>query len=238
MAVVPMDKDPRNAPPNDYTRPRTKEEIQRSRNAGKPAPASKDNKKKPGAKQKELTFGETLVANVKSIDKKQVKKHLIFDWFLPELIDQIVGFLKQAFYGDDDTPSTRSNARGSKYTAYGSRYRSGGSRSPQPRSRDDRRTREIRQNFKHITITIGEDDEPFENRLDKANRVISDLLEMLEDSASGFVRVKDLYSHDYVGFPTNNTMDSWGWFDLDEAYVDEDDPDGPTIYMPPAEELR
>ena len=227
MAVVPMDKDPRNAPPNDYTRPRTKEEIQKSRNAGKPAPAQND-KKKPKAKQKELTFGETLVTNIKSIDKKQVKKHLIFDWFLPELIDQIVGFLKQAFYGDDNAPAARSNSRGSKYTAYGSRYR----QRPSSSTDSGMRSREVKQNFRHIRISFGEN-------MDAACEVIDDLREMLEESDSvGCVRVKDLYSHSNVGFPTNNTMDNWGWYDLDEMYIDDSDPDDLTIVMPPARELR
>lgn len=228
MAEVPMEADNRkNAPPNDYTRPRTKEEIQRARNGGRDLDKQKPKKSgPPKAKLKEQTFGEKIVTNIKSIDKKEIKKHLIFDWFIPEFIDQVVGFLKQMFYGEDDRPASRASGRNG-YTAYGSRYRN---RRPVNVDREmrDKRDREAKQNYAHIVISFG-------SSWDDATEVMDDLREMLEESSNGYVRVKDLYSHSNVGFPTNNTMDNWGWYDLEEMYIDDSDKDDLELIMPKAE---
>lgn len=176
-------------------------------NAKKPEKEKKnDIPAKRKARVTKRTVGERIVDNFMSIDKEEIREHLIFDWLFPEIISMIESFLRSVLSNNGKpmvfTKSKRERD-GRTYTAYDAI-------SSIKRQEKDK-AMPTRQDFRRIRLTFYERDD--------AMGVRDDMMEDLAQSSGQFVTVKDLFSHPMVELPTDSTMYKWGWYDLEDAIV-------------------
>ena len=200
-------------------------DIQRATPPSKPAKTEAKPlvKKKAIVREKKRTFGDQIVDNISSIDHDQIRKRLLYDWLFPEVISTIDDLLRMIFLGDRNGGKRRRSRDG--YTHYSTTIADVDSRKKQEREDRD----PTRQNFRRIRLEFFDKDD--------AETVRDDLRERLEESESGIVGVKELYSHELVNMPTNSAMYKWGWFDLEDISIERDG-DVYVLEMPRAEVIR
>lgn len=214
MAEVDKDKLKEKFPSNNYTEIKPREEI---------AP-EETSKKKHRAKEKRKTFGERIAENFLNLDREQIRERLLFDWLFPEIISTIDDILRMIFLGDRAGGSRRGRRdrdRRSGYTSYNSIY------DEKRRDRDYDSPDPTRQNFRRIRLEFYERDD--------ADEVLDEMRESLEESDSGWVTVKELYS--LSDLPTNSAMYKWGWRDLEDCIITRQG-DNYILEMPKAEVIR
>ena len=205
-------------PSNNYTQIKPREEI-----------AKKDDKpkKKATAREQKRTLGERIADNFLNMDHEQIRDRLLFDWLFPEIIATIDDILRMIFFGDRNGGGSRRrrdrdrDSRG--YTSYNSIY------DERRRDRERDAPSPIHRNFKRIRMEFFDREE--------AEEVRDDLREAIEESSSGWVTVKELYSHENVQMPTDSTMYKWGWRDLEECPITRKG-EMYVLEMPPAEVIR
>jgi len=188
-----------------------KEEIGKALEPAKKTVPDKS-KLKSGVVDKKPTFGERIANNFMNIDYEGIKDRFLFDVLFPEMISAL-GDVLRAIFSQDGRGTVR-RKRKDGYTEYSSI--SDGSR---------RREKDItRQDFRKIKLEFYERDDAIE--------VLDDLREMLAESSSGYVYVRDLYS--LADLPTNSAMLNWVWYDLENCRVE---PNGGNyvLCLPPAE---
>lgn len=205
-------------PSNNYTQIKPREEIAK---AGDKQADDKP-KKKIRAKEQRKSFGERIADNFLNMDHEQIRDRLIFDWLFPEIISTIDDILRMIFFGDRNGGSRRGRDRDRRgYTSYNSIY------DERRRERERDAPDPTRQNFKRIRLEFYDRDD--------AEEVLDDLRESLEESSSGWVTVKELYS--LADLPTNSTMYKWGWYDLEDCRVERKG-DNYVLEMPKAEVIK
>jgi hypothetical protein len=206
-------------PSNNYTQIKPREEI-----------VKKDDKqltdgkakKKIHAKEQKRTFGERIADNFLNMDHEQIRDRLLFDWLFPEIIATIDDVLRMIFFGDRNGGGRRRRDRDSRgYTSYNSIY------DERRRDRDRDMPDPTRQNFRRIRLEFGDRED--------ADDLLDQIREALEESDSGWVTVKELYS--LAELPTNSTMYKWGWTDLEDCMVTRKG-DIYVLEMPRAEVIR
>lgn len=205
-------------PSNNYTQIKPREEV-----AQKVEKKEEKPKKKIRAKEQKKTFGERISDNFLNMDHEAIRDRLIFDWLFPEIISTVDDILRMIFFGDRNGGSSRSRRRDrdrNGYTSYNSIYDGG------KRDRDGSAD-PTRQNFRRIRLQFYERED--------AEEVLDNLRESLEESGSGWVTVKELYS--LADLPTNSTMYKWGWFDLEECRIERRGDDY-VLEMPRAEVIK
>lgn len=194
-----------------FTQIKPKEEVGKALEPAKKAVPDKS-KLKSGVVDKKPTFGERIANNFMNIDYEGIKDRFLFDVLFPEMISAL-GDVLRAIFSQDGRGTVRRKRKGD-YTEYSSI--SDGSR---------RREKDItRQDFRKIKLEFYERDDAIE--------VLDDLREMLAESSSGYVYVRDLYS--LADLPTNSAMLNWVWYDLENCRVE---PNGGNyvLCLPPAE---
>lgn len=212
MAEVDKEKLKEQFPSNNYTQIKPREEVGKGIEPAKKAVPDKS-KLKSGVVDKKPTFGERIANNFMNIDYEGIKDRFLFDVLFPEMISALGDVLRAIFSQDGRGTVRRKRGRGD-YTEYSSI--SDGSR---------RREKDItRQDFRKIKLAFYERDDAIE--------VLDDLREMLAESSSGYVYVRDLYS--LADLPTNSAMLNWVWYDLENCRVE---PNGGNyvLCLPPAE---
>ena len=212
MAEVDKEKLKEQFPSNNYTQIKPKEEVGKALEPAKKAVPEKS-KMKSGVVDKKPTFGERIANNFMNIDYEAIKDRFLFDVLFPEMISALGDVLRSIF--SQDGKGTVRRKRKDGYTEYSS-ISDGNSR---------RREKDItRQDFRKIKLEFYERDDAIE--------VLDDLREMLAESSSGYVYVRDLYS--LADLPTNSAMLNWVWYDLENCRVE---PNGGNyvLCLPPAE---
>lgn len=195
-----------------FTQIKPKEEVGKGIEPAKKTVPDKS-KLKSGVVDKKPTFGERIANNFMNIDYEGIKDRFLFDVLFPEMISALGDVLRAIFSQDGRGTVRRKRGRGD-YTEYSSI--SDGSR---------RREKDItRQDFRKIKLEFYERDDAIE--------VLDDLREMLADSSSGYVYVRDLYS--LADLPTNSAMLNWVWYDLENCRV-ESNGGNYVLCLPPAE---
>lgn len=196
--------------PNNYTSIKPMEDI---------IPKEEKPKRKVKVKAKKKRFTEQIADNFLNIDYDSIKTRLLYDWLFPEIISTIGDVLRMIFSKDGNPVRRRGGDRRGGYTPYNSI------------SDEKRKEREhsdpTRQNFRRIKLV-------FYTRED-AESIIDDLRESLQESSGGYVTVRELYS--LADMPTNWSMNSWGWYDLEDAIIERDGDDY-VLEMPKAEVIR
>lgn len=219
MAEVDKERLQEKFPSNNYTEIKPREELAKTDDKQQDiAP-----KKKHRAKEKRKTFGERIAENFLNLDHEQIRERLLFDWLFPEIIATVDDILRMIFLGDRAGSSRRGRRdRGrSGYTSYNSIY------DEKHRERDYDGPDPTRQNFKRIRLEFYDRDD--------ANEVLDEMRENLEESQSGWVTVKELYS--LSDLPTNSTMYKWGWRDLEDCIITRQGENW-VLEMPRAEVIR
>lgn len=209
-------------PSNNFTQIKPREELVKRDNKQSEAKP----KKKATAREQKMTLGERIADNFLNMDHEQIRDRLLFDWLFPEVIATIDDILRMIFFGDRNGGSRRSRDRSRDrrgYTSYNSIY------DEKQRDRDRDVSSPIHRNYKRIRIE-------FFDRAE-ADEVRDDLREAIEESSSGWVTVKELYSHENVQMPTDSTMYKWGWRDLEECPITRKG-EMYVLEMPPAEVIR
>ena len=212
MAEVDKEKLKEQFPSNNYTQIKPKEEVGKALEPAKKEVPDKS-KMKSGVVNKKPTFGERIANNFMNIDYEAIKDRFLFDVLFPEMISAL-GDVLRAIFSQDGRGTVR-RKRKDGYTEYSS-ISDGSSR---------RREKDItRQDFRKIKLEFYERDDAIE--------VLDDLREMLAESSSGYVYVRDLYS--LADLPTNSAMLNWVWYDLENCRVE---PNGGNyvLCLPPAE---
>jgi len=212
MAEVEKEKLKEQFPSNNYTQIKPREEVGKGIEPAKKTVPDKS-KLKSGVVDKKPTFGERIANNFMNIDYEGIKDRFLFDVLFPEMISALGDVLRAIF--SQDGKGTVRRRRKDGYTEYSS-ISDGSSR---------RREKDItRQDFRKIKLEFYERDDAIE--------VLDDLREMLAESSSGYVYVRDLYS--LADLPTNSAMLNWVWYDLENCRVE---PNGGNyvLWLPPAE---
>lgn len=178
--------------------------------------------------QKKKSLGSRISDTFRGDDAKGVGNYIIFEVILPAakatISDAVSQGIERLLFGEQAKSRSRSNIRGSNYTAYNRSYPG---RSTD--TRDERGNRSISNrgrsthNFSEITLA---DRGEAESVLD----ALSDLIDQF-DVAS----VADLYS--LVGITGAFTDNKWGWYDLKGADISRVR-DGYLLQLPPTEEIE
>lgn len=208
--MAEVNKDDITKPTNSLAEIRPREAIANTQNAPK----------KPKAKEaeKEETFGDRIVKNAKNIDYKRMGDDLLYDWLFPEIISKL-GDILRAIFSKDGRVVTRGSRKRGSYTSYNSIY---------DEKRGDRDRRDpTRQDFRKIRLEFYERED--------AVQVLDDLRERLEGSNVDYVTVRELYS--LADLPTNAAQLGWGWYDLEDCYIERLG-DNFVLRMPPAEVIK
>ena len=207
-------------PSNNYTEIKPREEIEKASSKQ----VEEKPKKKARAREQKRTLGERIADNFLNMDHEQIRDRLLFDWLFPEIISTIDDILRMILFGDRNGGSRRSRDRDRRgYTTYNSIY------DERRRDRERDGSSPIHRNFKRIRME-------FYDRKD-AEEVVDDLREAIEESNTGWVTVKELYSHENVQMPTDSTMYKWGWYDLEDCQITRKG-DMYVLEMPPAEVIK
>ena len=220
MAEVDNEKMSEKFPSNSYTEIKPREEVMPEK---KKKEEATEKKKKHPAKEKKRTLGERIAENFLNLDHEQIRERLLFDWLFPEIISTVDDILRMIFLGErgGSRRSRRNDDRRGRYTSYNSIY------DERRRERDSDSADPTRQNFRHIRLEFYDRDD--------ADEVLDDMRESLEESSSGWVTVKELYS--LADLPTNSTMYKWGWQDLEDCLISRRG-DNYVLEMPKAEVIR
>jgi len=185
-------------------------------------------RKKVHGREREKTFGQKIVDNVRSIDYKEFGNHLFFEWLVPEFIDSVGNFLKKIFYGDKN-PVVKSNSlmsRASKIIKYNSMY-----------NNNQAKVINIpKRNFRRIEVSFGPTDDGMSGQ-DNALEVLDQIREALATSRGDppFITVREFYG--ICDMPTDSTMNRWGWYDLENVNIVQYGEEA-VIEMPPAEVIE
>jgi hypothetical protein len=156
--------------------------------------------------QKKKTLREKFSETFMSTDGHSVTEYVIFDVLIPSVKDAISeivgGALNMMLFGDRKGRHTeRRNGQSVVYTSYENYYNN--------RNRsDDRRDQGPRSRANVEDIV-------FNTRLD-AEEVLSNMIDRINEY--GVVTVKALY--EFADLKSNYTMDSYGWYNLNNATVD------------------
>lgn len=189
---------------------------------GTETPAKPEKPKRHGV-EKPMTFGERIVDNFSSISYKEWGNHLMLDWFFPEVIRTVDGFLKQVFFGDKNARIlNRSGSTSDRASMYHNVIPSV--------TEAFKRTTAGKRNFRHVQIYFPNEEE--------AIGALDDIRESLAMNTTDdpVVTVRELYS--IANLPTDNTMNRWGWRDLEDVNLIEYGANGEyMIEMPPAEPI-
>ena len=201
--------------PNNYTANYTA--IQPLEDA---KPKEEKPKRKIKGKEKEKGFFERIADNFLNIDYDRIKDRLLYDWLFPEVVATIGDILRMALSKDGNPIRRRRDSKSN-----------GGGKIPyssisDEKSKERDRDNPVRQNFRKIKLV-------FYTRED-AESIIDDLRESLQESNVGCVTVRELYS--LADMPTNYSMNSWGWYDLEDAIIERDGDDY-ILEMPKAEPI-
>lgn len=161
-------------------------------------------KKKFSGKVKKKKLGERIADSFLMADRQDLKEHLFFDWFIPEVkavIEDVVHMLLYGTSGGGGRSRKKDKGIG-RLIDYAGVY-------DEKKKNRDREVDPTRQNFRRIKLR-------FDSR-EEANEVIDEMRESLAANSAGYVTVKELYS--FLNEPTNYTMSRWGWYDLEDAMI-------------------